>query len=276
MKKIIYIFLISLLFIPFSVFAVTEKSEYEFVTDNSNILDKDTRDYILEHSNDLHNRLGIDYYVVIIDNLEELDIEKYANIIYEKFNISQKGLLILLSIEDRRLRVKVGDELSEIIYSQLIDEYIDEYFMPYFKDGSFNEGIKNGYSSFYKLICNYYDVSSDEVVVYNDDNLISKYKNAIIFLIIWFNTLIGYIFSEFFIRYFNNKKKSKLDFSIFVVSLIISILLMILTYLINPKALIIVFCFEIIAILSNIHNHDMKKVTKRKKKKIKRKKKANK
>ena len=274
MKKIIFIFLISLLFIPYSVFATTEKSEYEFVTDNSNILDKDTRDYILDYSNDLHNRLGIDYYVVIIDNLEELDIEKYADTVYEKYGINQKGLLILLSLEDRRLRVKVGEELSDIIYSQLIDEYIDEYFMPYFKDGNFNDGIKNGYSSFYKLICNYYDVSSDEVVVYNDDNIIIKYKNAIIFLIIWFNTLIGYIFSEYFIRFFSNKKKSKLDFSIFIISLIISILLMILTYLINPKALIIVFIFEIIAVLSNIHNHDMKKVTKRKNKKIKKKEKG--
>lgn len=272
MKK--YLILLLLIIIaPINVFSLVSKSEYEYITDSSEVLTEETTNYIYEYSSYLNEMEDIDYYVVTVKDLDNYSIEDYADKVYKSFNISQKGILILLSTDERRLRIKVGEDLSDIIYPQLIDEYIEQFFMPYFKNGEWDEGIKNGYSSFYKMICNYYDIDTSEINVY-DDNIFIKYKNYIIFLIIWFITLIGYIFSEYFFRLFMYKDKTNqnMDTVIFGVCLFISMLLLNLTYLIMPKALIIVLGFELIAIVSNILNHT-KKNDKQKKKKLKRKKK---
>lgn len=272
MKK--YLILLLLIIIaPINVFSLVSKSEYEYITDSSEVLTEETTNYIYEYSSYLNEMEDIDYYVVTVKDLDNYSIEDYADKVYKSFNISQKGILILLSTDERRLRIKVGEDLSDIIYPQLIDEYIEQFFMPYFKNGEWDEGIKNGYSSFYKMICNYYDIDTSEINVY-DDNIFIKYKNYIIFLIIWFITLIGYIFSEYFFRLFMYKDKTNqnMDTVIFGVCLFISMLLLNLTYLIMPKALIIVLGFELIAIVSNIMNHT-KKNDKQKKKKLKRKRK---
>lgn len=272
MKK--YLILLLLIIIaPINVFSLVSKSEYEYITDSSEVLTEETTNYIYEYSSYLNEMEDIDYYVVTVKDLDNYSIEDYADKVYKSFNISQKGILILLSTDERRLRIKVGEDLSDIIYPQLIDEYIEQFFMPYFRNGEWDEGIKNGYSSFYKMICNYYDIDTSEINVY-DDNIFIKYKNYIIFLIIWFITLIGYIFSEYFFRLFMYKDKTNqnMDTVIFGVCLFISMLLLNLTYLIMPKALIIVLGFELIAIVSNIMNHT-KKNDKQKKKKLKRKKK---
>lgn len=262
MKKIfIFIIFVFMILFPIKINALVEKSEYEFVTDNSNTLSEDTINYIIKYSNFLYESKKIDYYVVVVKELDGMQLEEYSDLVYDEFEISDKGLLILLSINDRKMRVKVGSDLADIIPSQIIDEYINNYFMPEFKNAEWDDGIKNGYSAFYKMICNYYDIDSSNMEVYND-SFITKYKVPIIFLIIWFNTLIGYVFSEYFIRLFleKNSYDQFTDTLIFGVVLFISILLFILSYILIPKSVLFVLGFEIIAIISNFAGHDnMKK-----------------
>ena len=268
MKKHLIIVFMLFLFIPVNVFSLVSKSESEYITDEANVLTDETKDFIYNNSKYLDDNIQVDYYVVTVDNLNNLSVEEYADKIYKKFDMSQKGILILISKDDRKMRVKVGEELSDIIYSQIIDEYIEQFFMTSFKNGDWDEGIKNGYSAFYKLICNYYDLDSSDVEVYND-SFISKYQNYIIIIIIWIIMLIGYIFSEYFFRLFLNKNSTNvnMDTAIFGVCLLISMLLLNLTYLIMPKAVIIVTLFEFVAIFSNILNNSSTKNKKKRKKK---------
>ena len=259
MKKCLIMMLLFIIIAPINVFSLVSKSEYEYITDSSEILKNETIDYIYEYSSYLDEIENIDYYVVTVRDLDSYSIEEYTDKIYRLYNINEKGILILLSTDERKMRVKVGEDLSDIIYPQLIDEYIEQFFMPYFKNGEWDEGIRNGYSAFYKMICNYYDIDTSDISVY-DDNFFIKYKNYIIFFIIWFITLIGYIFSEYFFRLFFEKDKlnQNMDTVIFGVCLFISMLLLNLTYLIMPKALIVVLGFELVAIISNILNHSKK------------------
>ena len=267
-KHLVFLFLL-LLFVPLNVFSLVDKDDNSFVVDQADILTDETIEYIDGNSHYLNESLAIDYYVVVVENLNNFTVEEYADKIYDKFDISEKGLLILVSTDDRRMRVKVGEELSDIVYPQIIDEYIEQFFMTSFKNGEWDEGMKNGYSSFYKLLCNYYDVDSSEIEVYKD-GFISKNKNYIIFLIIWFITIIGYIFSEYFFRLFLKKNSSNvnMDTLIFGVCLFVSMLLLNLTYLIMPRAIIIVLAFELIAIFSNMLNNSNDKVKKKRKRKV--------
>lgn len=272
-KHLVFLFLLLLLF-PLNVFSLVDKNENSFVVDQANILTDETIEYIDGNSHYLNESLAIDYYVVIVENLNNFTVEEYADKIFDKFNISEKGLLILISTDDRKMRVRVGDELSDIVYPQIIDEYIEQFFMTSFKNGEWDEGVKNGYSAFYKLLCNYYDVDSSEIEVYKD-GFISKYKNYILFLIIWVITIIGYIFSEYFFRLFLKKNSSNvnMDTLIFGVCLFVSMLLLNLTYLIMPKAIIIVLAFELVAIFSNILNNSNDKGKKKRKRRVVKKKK---
>ena len=267
-KHLVFLFLL-LLFVPLNVFSLVDKDDNSFVVDQADILTDETIEYIDGNSHYLNESLAIDYYVVVVENLNNFTVEEYADKIYDKFDISEKGLLILVSTDDRRMRVKVGEELSDIVYPQIIDEYIEQFFMTSFKNGEWDEVMKNGYSSFYKLLCNYYDVDSSEIEVYKD-GFISKNKNYIIFLIIWFITIIGYIFSEYFFRLFLKKNSSNvnMDTLIFGVCLFVSMLLLNLTYLIMPRAIIIVLAFELIAIFSNMLNNSNDKVKKKRKRKV--------
>ena len=275
MRKHFLILFIVLLLIPLNVFSLVEKSVNEYITDQGQLLSDETEEYIYNNSKYLDDIIHLDYYVVIVDNLSNLEIEEYADKLYRKFNLREKGILILISKDDRKMRVKVGEELSDVVYPQIIDEYINNFFMTSFKNGNWDEGIKNGYSAFYKLLCNYYDIDSSDVEVYRD-NFITKYQTYIIIIIIWIIMIIGYIFSEYFYRLFLNKisKNVNMDTAIFGVCLFISMLLLNLTYLIMPKAVIIVLLFELVAIFSNILNHssNMKKRKINKKRVLKKKK----
>ena len=275
MRKHFLILFIVLLIIPLNVFSLVEKSVNEYITDQGQLLSDETEEYIYNNSKYLDDIIHLDYYVVTVDNLSNLEIEEYADKLYRKFNLREKGILILISKDDRKMRVKVGEELSDVVYPQIIDEYINNFFMTSFKNGNWDEGIKNGYSAFYKLLCNYYDIDSSDVEVYRD-NFITKYQTYIIIIIIWIIMIIGYIFSEYFYRLFLNKisKNVNMDTAIFGVCLFISMLLLNLTYLIMPKAVIIVLLFELVAIFSNILNHssNMKKRNINKKRVLKKKK----
>ena len=275
MRKHFLILFIVLLLIPLNVFSLVEKSVNEYITDQGQLLSDETEEYIYNNSKYLDDIIHLDYYVVTVDNLSNLEIEEYADKLYRKFNLREKGILILISKDDRKMRVKVGEELSDVVYPQIIDEYINNFFMTSFKNGNWDEGIKNGYSAFYKLLCNYYDIDSSDVEVYRD-NFITKYQTYIIIIIIWIIMIIGYIFSEYFYRLFLNKisKNVNMDTAIFGVCLFISMLLLNLTYLIMPKAVIIVLLFELVAIFSNILNHssNMKKRKIKKKRVLKKKK----
>lgn len=275
MRKHFLILFIVLLIIPLNVFSLVEKSVNEYITDQGQLLSDETEEYIYNNSKYLDDIIHLDYYVVTVDNLSNLEIEEYADKLYRKFNLREKGILILISKDDRKMRVKVGEELSDVVYPQIIDEYINNFFMTSFKNGNWDEGIKNGYSAFYKLLCNYYDIDSSDIEVYRD-NFITKYQTYIIIIIIWIIMIIGYIFSEYFYRLFLNKisKNVNMDTAIFGVCLFISMLLLNLTYLIMPKAVIIVLLFELVAIFSNILNHssNMKKRKINKKRVLKKKK----
>ena len=144
MRKHFLILFIVLLIIPLNVFSLVEKSVNEYITDQGQLLSDETEEYIYNNSKYLDDIIHLDYYVVTVDNLSNLEIEEYADKLYRKFNLREKGILILISKDDRKVRVKVGEELSDVVYPQIIDEYINNFFMTSFKNGNWDEGIKNG------------------------------------------------------------------------------------------------------------------------------------
>lgn len=264
-KKYILILVFILLLCPFNIKALVTQSSDIYVTDNANVLKDETKDYIVTYSDFLKDKEKIDYYVVTLKSLEGINLEEYTDYIYDSFNMNEKGLLIVFSKSDRQLRIKTGTKLSKIIPDDVIEEYINSYFIPYLKDENWNSGIKNGYSSFYKLLCNYYEIDSSPMTVYNGLSFINKYKYPI-FMIILF--ICSFLSNKLGTYYFNTKKGKitptfKTDF-ISILGILLNLYLLLIIYYLLPLGVIVVIGFEVINIIGLKENFQEEKILKRK------------
>ena len=264
-KKYILILVFILLLCPFNINALVTQSSDIYVTDNANVLKDETKDYIVTYSDFLKDKEKIDYYVVTLKSLEGINLKEYTDYIYDSFNMNEKGLLIVFSKSDRQLRIKTGIKLSKIIPDDVIEEYINSYFMPYLKDEDWNSGIKNGYSSFYKLLCNYYEIDSSPMTVYNGLSFIKKYKYSI-FMIILF--ICSFLSNKLGTYHFNIKKGKitqtfKTDF-ISILGILLNLYLLLIIYDLLPLGVIVVIGFEVINISGLKENFQEEKILKRK------------
>lgn len=264
-KKYILILVFILLLCPFNINALVTQSSDIYVTDNANVLKDETKDYIVTYSAFLKDKEKIDYYVVTLKSLEGINLKEYTDYIYDSFNMNEKGLLIVFSKSDRQLRIKTGIKLSKIIPDDVIEEYINSYFMPYLKDEDWNSGIKNGYSSFYKLLCNYYEIDSSPMTVYNGLSFIKKYKYSI-FMIILF--ICSFLSNKLGTYHFNIKKGKitqtfKTDF-ISILGILLNLYLLLIIYYLLPLGVIVVIGFEVINIIGLKENFQEEKILKRK------------
>ena len=267
MKRVYKLIILLLLLFPLSVFGLVKQSQYKYVTDEANIMSDELIEYICIYSKFLKEKMGINYYVVTVNSIEDYDLDSYSGYVFDNFNIGSKGILIFISKEDRKIRVDVGYELEDVLTPKKLNNTIDVYMMPYFKNDNWEDGIKNGYSAYYKEICDYYNVDSSELVVYDARYLTTNYKLYIILAIIFINSFISYVFTSFFMRLYrsNNKYKGKnKDIVLFIICLLINIILFYIAFMLMPISLLIILIIELIAIKANYDkNFNEKKIIKK-------------
>ena len=161
--------------------ALVEPTSEFYVNDYANILSKETENYIIDKSSKLASSSGIQIVVVTVNNLEGQDIETYATDLFRKFGIGDakenNGLLILISLQERKIRIEVGYGLEGVITDGLSGRYLDKYFIPYLKEDKWDEGIKNGYSAFYEKLDDYYVQGNHDTDYENNNSNYSTYSD---------------------------------------------------------------------------------------------------
>lgn len=173
MKKLKTIFAIVIVFIfaiQFSAIALaaeipSPKADF-YVNDFAGIFSEEEKQVLMEKAVKLANENdGIQVVVTTIKSLDGMSVEKYATTMYNTYQIGKNdmGILILLSTEDRRARVEVGNAMEAYITDSKAGSYLDKYAIPYLKNNEFNKGLIELQS---KLI--------DEVIVQ-----VNKEKNAV-------------------------------------------------------------------------------------------------
>ena len=96
----------------------------------------------------------IDY--VVVSAKTNNDLKAYTNELYDELHISNKGILMVVDKDSRSIQIQVGKRLSNVISDSVINKYIDKYMIGYLKNEEWDDGVRNGYTAFYKLLCNYY------------------------------------------------------------------------------------------------------------------------
>lgn len=207
MTKIFKSILIGLLFslIPIvKAFDVVSPTNEFYINDYADIIAKENEEIIISKSKELYEQKGVQIVVLTINDLEGVPIEDYANKFYNDNKIGSKensGILILVSVNDRNIRIEVGDHLEGIIPDGKAGRFLDNYAIPYLKNNDWNGGIVNLYSALYDEISST-DLSapqhnSNSVI---PDSLIIAQVGFSVFLGILTN-IYGFIFFLLFIAF---------------------------------------------------------------------------
>ena len=213
MKKSV-IFNIILLISIDNALALVKPSEEFYVNDYADILNEETEDYIINHSKSLAQQTKAQIVVVTVKNLEGKDLESYATDLFRNFKIGDEkennGLLLLLALEERQFRVEVGYGLEGVLTDGLTGRYQDDYIIPYLKENKWDEGIKNGYSAFYKKVCEYYNIDASDIEIMNVTNIENIISNLpFIFLLLTAGLMPSYAIGFTLNNIFTYKSKRK-------------------------------------------------------------------
>lgn len=116
-----------------------------YVNDYAKVLSDKTRARILEESRTLKEASGAQIAILTIPSLEGQDIKDYGYRVASSWKLgdAQKdnGLLILLAVQDRKIRVEVGEGLEGCLPDARVGRAIDANAVPAFKKNDFDAGI---------------------------------------------------------------------------------------------------------------------------------------
>ena len=196
-KILISIIILVIIMIP-GVEAVVSPTSDFYVNDYANILNSETKQYIMNTNIKLHDYTKAQVCVVTVESLEGKTVEEYATETFRSFGIGDKeknnGVLLIVSTGDRKIRIEVGYGLEGRLTDARTGAILDAYAVPYLKDNNWNEGIKNTFNAIISDIEKEYDLDlGAEKPIGNleeDNDEISTIMAAIVlavflFLIVW-------------------------------------------------------------------------------------------
>ncbi|MBR3280532.1 MAG: TPM domain-containing protein [Clostridia bacterium] len=126
--------------------SIPEHTKNFYVNDFGNVFSPNQIDEMMDRAVKLaYKDNGIQVVVSTVETLNGLTIEDYANLMYEKYGIGKddKGILILLSKKERKIRVEVGYGLESYITDSKAGKFIQDYAISYLKNNQFDLGLMN-------------------------------------------------------------------------------------------------------------------------------------
>ena len=94
------------------------------------------------------NKTGTSIVVVTMPDIGGAEYNDYANRLYSAWGIGKKGedrgVLIFVTIKERKMRIETGYGVEGIIPDGLAGEIRDKYMIPFLTQDKFGEGLLNG------------------------------------------------------------------------------------------------------------------------------------
>lgn len=135
---------------------------YKYINDYVGVVEPEYVQKIISVGKELEDKTTAQVTAVVIDSLQGMTIEEYAVELFRRWGIGQKGkdngVLLLVAINDRQMRIEVGYGLEGAIPDGKAGRIRDEYIIPYFKEGDYSKGIYYGYLALVKEVAKEYNV----------------------------------------------------------------------------------------------------------------------
>ncbi len=120
-----------------------------FINDYAGVLDERMRTNLEALAQELRAKTGAEVAVAVLESLGGESLEDYSNRVAEHWGVGDeddRGVLLLLAIEDRLLRIEVGYGLEGVIPDGAAGE-IRDGMTPYLRQGNYNGAIAVGVAS---------------------------------------------------------------------------------------------------------------------------------
>ncbi|MDD5312054.1 MAG: TPM domain-containing protein [Dehalococcoidia bacterium] len=151
--------LCALLLLPLGTAVVEAQNfpDYQgFVNDYANLLSMQAKTQLEAQLTQLEKDTTAEVAVVTIKSMDGDYIEDYAVKLFEKWGIGKKeknnGVLFLVALDDRKMRIEVGYGLEPVITDGRAGRIRDNDVLPRFKQNDYEGGIIAGVNSIEKYI----------------------------------------------------------------------------------------------------------------------------
>jgi len=127
-----------------------------YVNDYADLIDKSYEDKILSEIKKVKEDTEAEIVIVIIESLEGKIIDNYTLELYNTWKVSRYGIILLVSIEGRGLRITTGYDMEKVITDDIAESIIDDVIIPKFRESNYNEGMYQGVKKISEYIRKYY------------------------------------------------------------------------------------------------------------------------
>ncbi len=127
-----------------------------YVSDTAHILPAGVAEGLETLGRELERKTGAELAIVTVPDLGGESLEPYAADLFQKWGIGKKGqdngVLILVAITERQIRIEVGYGLEGLIPDGRAGQIIREQITPAFKAGDYGAGIWRGAATVAQII----------------------------------------------------------------------------------------------------------------------------
>ena len=148
-RSIIAIFVLAIMFVAqvaYAKISIPKATKNFYVNDYAEVFSLSEEQQLMEKAVALSDEYdGIQVVVTTIKSLDGNSIKAYSLEMYNQYGIGKNdmGLLILLSTNDRLIRVEVGKSMETYFSDSKVKRFIDKYAYPYLKENNFSKGLIN-------------------------------------------------------------------------------------------------------------------------------------
>lgn len=126
------------------------------VHDEANVLSQQTVDYLENQLKVYEDSTSNQIAILIIASLDGDPVEEYSLRVAEKWKLGQKdkdnGVLLLISVDDHKIRIEVGEGLEGVLTDALSSRIIRNELAPNFRKDDYGAGVRSGVNAIIAVI----------------------------------------------------------------------------------------------------------------------------
>lgn len=197
-----------LMLLPFaSALDIPKPTADFFVNDFANVISESDRRTMQNQGEKLYKACKAQVVVATVSTLGGSDLETYSLKMAREWGIGDKesnsGVLLLLAVSERKVRIEVGYGLEGALPDSKTGRILDTYGMDYFKVNEFSEGLAAVYNSLVNEVYIEYGMEPDNDYEPVDDyDLISEKAENVITVVILVIFILLTLFRVVLFRFF--------------------------------------------------------------------------
>ena len=167
------------------------------VNDFAGVIPAESRQTMEALSREVLQKTGTAIVVATVATVGDSEPDEYANRLYEAWGIGKKGedkgVLIFLAVQERRVRIETGYGVEGILPDGLTGSILDTYALPYFKKGDYGGGLSAAQTAVAQIIAKDAGVTLTGAAPLAERRTAKKQPEGGIFHLIVFLVIMGFL-----------------------------------------------------------------------------------